>query len=165
MKPILNQSIHIELKPSALILSLLSLISIVCSWILLALPIAPTIKLVLIAWVNGSSLYFILRDGLQMLPWSWQGLELDTKGQLTMTNQRGQQHQPLLSESTFIHAKVTILNFKREGIGFGLPPLILFANQANTEEVRRLRVWLRWAKHQGLQYQHQQPQEDLAVND
>lgn len=160
MKPILNQAIYIQLKLSRIILGLISFISIICCWILLALPFAPMIKLMTILCVVASSLYFILRDALLMLPWSWQMLELDTKGRLMMTNQRGQQLQPVLADHTFIHAKLTILNFKRDGIGFGLPPLILFANQANVDEVRRLRVWLRWAKQHNTQYQ-----EDLAVSD
>lgn len=111
--------------------------------------------------VVASSIYFILRDALLMLPWSWQVLELDTKGQLTVVDRRGQKFQPALAENTFIHTKLLILNFKREGSKLALPPVIFLFTQANTDNLRRLRVWLRWAKHNQTLHQ-----EDLvATND
>lgn len=145
MKPILHQAIHIQFKPSRLMLGLLSLISIICCWILLALPIAPTIKYIGVILVVASSVYFILRDALLTLPWSWQVLEIDTKGILTIKNMRGQVCKPNLVGSTFIHANLTILNFKREGFKCALPPAILINAGDNMDDLRRLRVWLRWA--------------------
>jgi hypothetical protein len=144
MRPILHQAIHLQLKPSRLMLGLLSLISIICFWILLALPIAAVIKFTGMLLIVTSSIYFILRDALLLLPWSWQDLEVDSKGMLSLTNQRGQQFQPILDATTFIHFKLIILNFKRSGLR--LLPLILLADQSNADDVRRLRVWLRWFK-------------------
>ena len=160
MKPILHQAIHIKFKPSTLMLGLLCAISMLCCWILLVLPMATTLKFMAIVLVLVSSIYFILRDILLMLPWSWQRLELDSKGQLTLINRRDQQFQPALAENTFIHAKLTILNFKRKGNGLGLPPVILLETHEDLDEVRRLRIWLRWAKQHNRQYQ-----KDLLVND
>ena len=139
-------------------LSILCAISMLCCWILLVLPMATTLKFMAIVLVLVSSIYFILRDALLLLPWSWQFLEIDSKGKLTLINQRGQQFQPALANSTFIHAKLVILNFKRNGYRLALPPVILL--MANIDEVRRLRVWLGWAKQHTTQYQ-----EDLLVND
>jgi hypothetical protein len=158
MKPILHQAIRIQMKPSKLMLGLLSLISIICCWILLALAMAPVIKFMGLFLVVASSIYFILRDALLMLPWSWQVLELDTQGQLTLIDRRGEKSQPALADNTFIHPMLMILNFKREGAKPALTPVIFLFTQTNTDELRRLRVWLRWAKH------NQQPnQEDLVV--
>lgn len=155
MKPILHQAIRIHLKPSHLMLVLQGLISIISCWVLVVLPIALSIKLAMIVLVVTSSLYFILRDSLQVLPWSWQVLELNNKGQLALINRRGQQLQPALAESTFIHAQLTIINFKRKGYHLGLPPVILLETQGSKDEVRRLRVWLRWAKQHSVQYQEE----------
>ena len=99
-------------------LSILCAISMLCCWILLVLPMATTLKLMAIMLVLVSSIYFILRDTLLLLPWSWQFLEIDSKGKLTLINQRGQQFQPALANSTFIHAKLVILNFKRNNIKY-----------------------------------------------
>ncbi|HSI24873.1 MAG TPA: hypothetical protein VK952_04550 [Methylotenera sp.] len=167
MKPILHQAIRIQVKPSHLMWVLQGLISILSCWILVVMPIALPIKLVMIGLVVTSSLYFVLRDTLQMLPWSWQVLEINNKGQLSLINRRGQQFEPALAESTFIHAQLTIINFQRKGYRLGLPPVILLTGLvnkdiANEDQVRRLRVWLRWAKQHNLQYQNQQYQDEVS---
>jgi hypothetical protein len=155
MKPILHQAIHIPLKPSHLMWVLQGLISIISCWILVVLPLALPLKAVIIVLVIASSLYFILRDTLQILPWSWQVLHVNSKGQLSLSNRRGQQFHPALAESTFIHAQLTILNFERKGYRWRLPPVILLATLADMDEVRRLRVWLRWAKQHHSEFQEE----------
>lgn len=147
MRAIFAQSIHIKLKPSYLLLGLIGGVSIVACLILLGLPITLYLKFAVIALIISSSAYFIARDVLLLLPWSWQLLEVDSKGKLVVTNNRGQQLQPNLASSSFIHEALTILNFERENFRFALPPLILFAFANQQNESRRLRVWLRWFKH------------------
>ena len=144
----LLQAIHIKLKPSKLLLGLLLTISIVAYVIILSLPITLFLKLVIIALILASSVYFILRDALLLLPNSWQIVEVDSKGELTISNKNGLKFQPTLSASSFIHAACTIINFKREGFKFVLPAVILLSSAENENELRRLRVWLRWFKHQ-----------------
>jgi hypothetical protein len=80
-------------------------------------------------------------------------IDVDGKGQLTITNKRGQQFQPVLAANCFIHANVTILNFKRNGFRLALPPMILFTSVENNNELRRVRVWLRWFKHEDVLHQ------------
>lgn len=106
----------------------------------------------MVVLVVASSAYFILRDAWLRLPWSWKALTVNSKGQLLVTNQRGQQFLPDLAETTFIQPNVVILNFKRTGFKLALPPLLVLTNQQNADQLRRLRVWLRWFKHadQGL---------------
>ena len=148
MPAVLLQPIYIKLMPSKLLLGLLLAISIVACAIMISLPISAYIKVVIIALVLASSAYFILRDALLLLPWSWQSVDVNSKGALTIINKHGQQFQPTLAPSTFIHAACTILNFKSKGFKFVSPAVILFANANNQDELRRLRVWLRWFKHQ-----------------
>ena len=157
------QPIHIKLLPSKLLLGLLLAISIAACAIIVSLPIALdllnsfTTKLLIIALILVSSAYFIMRDALLMLPWSWKTIDVDNKGGLKITNKRGQVFQPTLVASSFIHAACTILNFKRERIKFALTPVILMANAESENELRRLRVWLRWFKH------HDSAEADLAA--
>ena len=175
MKPALPQVIHLQLMPSYLLLGLLSGISIACCWIVLQQAISADIELFIIALIVVSSIYFIVRDALLMLPWSWKVLEVDHNGELTIVNQGGQQFQPALAASCFIHEACTILNFKGSGFKFnglkyhgfkynvfrlGLQPVILFSRSKNDNEIRRLRVWLRWFQH-GKSHN----QEDLTVAD
>jgi hypothetical protein len=153
MRAILPQAIQIKLMPSYLLLGLLGGVSIACGAIILLQPIALAIKLVIIALILLSSAYFMARDALLLLPWSWQMLGVDTKGELRITNRRGQQFQPALAPSSFIHAACTIVNFKKNGFKLALlpvifGPVILMASAENENELRRLRVWLRWFKHE-----------------
>ena len=167
MKPALPQVIHIQLMPSYLLLGLLSGISIACCWIVLQQAISADIKLLIIALIIVSSAYFIARDALLVLPWSWKVLEVNHNGELTIVNQGGQQFQPALAASCFIHEACTILNFKGRGFKYnvfriGLHPLILFSSSKNDNELRRLRVWLRWFKHGKSQNQEDLSAADLA---
>jgi hypothetical protein len=146
MKSVLKP-IHLTLKPSMLIMTLLSVVSIACCLILVNLPIDATIKSILIILIIISSLYFILRDALLILPWSWKAIDIDTKGKITMTNQQGLQMQPLLAASSFVQVNLTILNFSRSGFSWVLPPVILLRFNDTGESLRHLRVWLRWHKH------------------
>ena len=148
MRHDLLQAIHIKLKPSKLLLGLLLAISIVACTIIISLPIALFLKLVIIALILASSAYFILRDALLLLPNSWQIVEVDSKGELTISNKNGLKFQPKLAASSFIHTACTILNFKREGFKFVLPAVVLLSSTENENDLRRLRVWLRWFKHQ-----------------
>ena len=164
MRHDLLQAIHIKLLPSKLLLGLLLAISIVACAIIVSLPIALyllnplTTKLIIIALILLSSAYFILRDALLLLPWSWQTVDVDSKGKLTVINKRGEQFHPTLASISFIHEACTILNFKYDGFKFALFPVVLLPSADNENELRRLRVWLRWFKHE-------KTQEDLMVAD
>ena len=147
MKPHLMQTIAIELQPSKLLLGLLCAISIVACAILAQLPFVFAIKLALIALVVISTIYFVLRNALLRLPNSWKSVEVSSLGELKLTNKCGENFEPTLAVSSLIHGFVTILNFERSSFK-RLPSVILFTSQANQEELRKLRVWLRWWKHQ-----------------
>ena len=131
-------------------MGLLVFISMVCCLILIVLPIPAPLQFGTILLIMLSSGYYILRDALLLLPASWQALEVNAKGQLRLINKRGQQFEPALANNTFIHARVTVLNFKRNGFWLALPPVILFTSTENENELRRLRVWLRWGKPNAL---------------
>ena len=113
MRHDLLQAIHIKLKPSKLLLGLLLTISIVACVIIVSLPIVLYLKLVIIALILLTSAYFILRDVLLRLPNSWKTIDVDNKGELTMTNKSGKQFQSTLASSSFIHAACTILTSLR----------------------------------------------------
>lgn len=149
------QAIHIKLLPSKLLLGLLLAISMLACSIIASLPIVLYIKILTIALILLSSAYFILRDALLLLPWSWQSLDVNSKGELMMSNKSGKQFHPTLAPRSFIHAAFTILNFKHIGFKLALMPVILITSAENENELRRLRVWLRWFKHQ----------DDLSVAD
>lgn len=73
-------------------------------------------------------------------------LEVDSKGNLTLINKNGEKFKLTPATISFIHEGCSVLNFKRVGFSFALPPVILLPNAKYADELRRLRVWLRWFK-------------------
>lgn len=104
------------------------------------------IKVIAVLCVIATSIYFALRDAAVTLPSSWQFLTIDTKGNLKISNRRGQIFKPELADNCFISKQLIILNFQRKGLRLVMPPVISFTNLENTDDLRRLRVWLRWGK-------------------
>lgn len=155
MRSILPKAIVIQLSPSYLLLGLLAIVATVSAMIILMLSISLTTKYVVFFLIIASTLYFILRDAMLLLPGSWQAIQVDVKGVLTLTNNKQQQFKPQLLASSFTHQYLTILNFKRERFWWALPPVLLLpnfsgvsANQLEAKDaLRRLRVWMRLFKH------------------
>lgn len=151
MRAQLNQAIEITFEPSILLLGLLLSIAIVSAIIVAMLPITFLIKLAIIALIVFASLYYTLRDCLFLLPWSWQRIEVNHAGELTLMNRQGQAFRPRIHASSLVNARLIVLNFEgksiKKGIFNHLPSLILFLNATNAEQHRLLRVWLRWWKH------------------
>ncbi len=151
MKAQFNQSIDITLKPTLLLLGLLLSITIVSATIIATIPIIFSLKLVIIALIIFASLYYILRDCLLLLPWSWQRVVVNHLGELRLTNQQGQQFSPKVHASSYVHSQLIVLNLadntSQKRFINHLPSLILFLNATNAEQHRLLRVWLRWWKH------------------
>lgn len=154
MKPILPKAIVIQLLPSPLLLGLLSAVATTSATIVLVLPIILPIKWAIFLLIIASTLYFILRDALLMLPWSWQTIEVDVKGILKLTNKSQQQFKPQLAASSFTHQYLTILNCKRDGLKWTLPPVLLLSSFSwgstnhfeDYDALRCLRVWVRLFK-------------------
>jgi hypothetical protein len=157
MKTLFTRPIIIQLHPSSLLLGLLLLVATISNLILFSLPIALKIKLGLLAVIDLSSAYFIARDALLVLPWSWKALEVDTKGSLTLVNKRQQRFKPHLESSSFVHEYCVILNPQNNGFSNALQPVLIFNNVDNLESLRRLRVWLRLYKNNRSKETYPQP--------
>lgn len=157
MKTLFTRPIIIQLHPSSLLLCLLLLVATISNLILFALPMILKIKLGLLAVIDLSSAYFIARDALLVLPWSWKALEVDTKGLLTLVNKRQQHFKPNLESSSFVHEYCVILNPQNHGFSNALQPILLFNNVDNPESLRRLRIWLRLYKNNRAKETYPQP--------
>ena len=141
-KTSLPKSIHLQLYPCYLLLWLIVLVTMICCWIILNLPASIMIKISSIIVVVVSSFYYILRDALKTLPWSWQNLSVNSSGQMQLLNKRGEQLNASIVENSFVHGFLTIVNIKTSA-AFLLQPPIIFIND-NRDALRSLRVWLRW---------------------
>ncbi|MES2636900.1 MAG: hypothetical protein V4605_06195 [Pseudomonadota bacterium] len=150
-KAVLSKPIVIQLLPSTLLLGLLVAVATISAVIILISTIILPIKYAVFVLIIISTIYYVMRDALLMLPWSWQKIEIDMKGVLNLTNKKQQKTQPQLEFTSFIHQYLTILNFKRQGVRLSLPPVLLLPNRSHDlayqDALRRLRVWMRFFKH------------------
>lgn len=137
--------ITIEMMRSTLLLGLQSAIAIVSAFCISQLPVSGPLKLLAMIALSATTLYFIMRDALLLLPWSWRAIRVDSQGVLHLTSRKGVTIQPLLSATTFIHPQLIILNLQATaGLRARKAPVILFAEQTTQQNHRRLRVWLLW---------------------
>lgn len=98
-----------------------------------------------------STIYYTLRDALLLLPWSWYRIEVSSVGLLRLTNKQGQQFNPELNPTSFIHPLLVILNVKqiesKQTLFAGSLPAVVLFMLPTCQQHRQLRVWLRWWKH------------------
>ena len=139
------QPIFIKAEPSLLLVGLLIAISTVSCAVLTIMPLDFGLKMALWMLVIVTSMYYILRDALLLLPWSWHLIQVNGHGELTVTNKKGQQFKPSLRANSFIHEYLTIINFTHVSFKTNTPPIVLI--NIKHDELRKLRVWLRWFKH------------------
>ena len=108
------------------------------------------VQLTMTAWLLATTAYHVLRDGAHTLPSSWKQLHVSTQGGLQLINRAGQVYSPKLAGSSWVHPWLTVLYFEKPTDDvwwhLRLPPVILLAD-ANADDCRRLRMWLRWWRH------------------
>ena len=134
----LNQAIKITLKPSLLLLGLLSSISIMSVAVAVVLPISFLLKCLMVVTIVCPTFYYILRDALLLLLRSWKTLEVNGGGELRLMNSSGQQFAPMLDATTLIHPWLFVINFKnpiecRGLLKMRLPSVVLFLDTLHTE--------------------------------
>ncbi len=147
MRALFTKPIVIHLYPSLLLLGLLFVVATLSSVILFTLPIGLAFKIAIFALIVLTSAYYIARDAMLILPWSWKSVIVDTKGMLTIINNRNHRFKRHLEISSFVHEQCVILNLQNEGFSFALHSVLLLNNVDNPEALRRLRVWLRLYKN------------------
>ena len=142
MRALFTKPIVIHLYPSLLLLGLLFVVATQSSLILFTLPIGLAFKIAIFALIVLTSAYYIARDAMLILPWSWKSVIVDTKGMLTIINNRNHRFKRHLEISSIVHDQCVILNLQNEGFSFALHSVLLLNNVDNPEALRRLRVWL-----------------------
>ena len=139
-------AIHLNLKPAYVLSAILVGAGTTACLILAFMPITLMLKLVSMVLVVTSTVYHVM-DALQRLPWSIIYLELNSKGELHIT-QRDESKQPamILGDSVVL-AYLTILNLKMPNKRWHRHVLIT-PDRVESDAFRRLRVCLRWGRHE-----------------
>jgi len=138
--------LRIDLRPSRL-LSLVSVfahgLAVYSAWISLAgLPRVIAAMAVLV------SLAVTLARALLRTPGSAVSLELAEDGQASWRDRGGAWHEGTLGTSHFVSSLLVVVELKPRHRG--VKRLILLADSASRDELRRLRVRLRWGRQHSV---------------
>jgi toxin CptA len=136
----LIQTLAVSLRPSrvlALSLTLMGGAALACAWISLPpLAFAPVAAGIVLA------LAWHLAHALQRGEGSARALELTANGDARWQDGSGQWHQVEILASSYVSDWLVVVNLGAGGARGR--SLVLLPDSAGADELRRLRVWLRW---------------------
>ena len=138
--------LRIDLRPSRLLSLVLVLahgLAAYSVWISLG-----GLPRILAAVAVLASLAVTLAHALLRTPGSAVSLELAEDGRVSWRDRRGAWHEGTLGLSHFVSPLLVVVELKPGNRG--AKRLTLLADSASRDELRRLRVWLRWGRQQSV---------------
>jgi hypothetical protein len=136
----LSQNLSVTLQPSrifALILTVVAGTALVCSWISLPdLAFVPTASGIILAWI------WHLGPALQWGPRAVRSLELESNGDARWQDGSGRWCPAEIRPGSYVSAWLVVVDLS--GPGGARRSLVLLPDCAASEDLRQLRVWLRW---------------------
>jgi toxin CptA len=138
--------LHLRLRKSWLLTALLTTAHVAVMAILFVVSAGLWIKAAAIAAVGSSLVYQVRRSAWRMGPSSVAALRIGNDDVLTIETRAGQTLTCEVLPTTFVSPIVTVLNLR------ALPErrrvdAVIFCDCVDTEDFRKLRVWLRWKAH------------------
>lgn len=136
----MSQTLTVTLRPSpalALALSAMALAAAACAWI--SLPLAAFLPFAAgIAWAWIWHLPQALQRGRRAV----RALEVREAGDARWQDSTGKWNEAGLRPGSYVSEWLIVANLTTGGRNG--PSLVLLPDSASAEELRRLRVWLRW---------------------
>ncbi|HNZ56283.1 MAG TPA: hypothetical protein PKL58_02870 [Methylophilaceae bacterium] len=149
MKPL-----NLTFRPSRILLCILISAALFFTAMMSVVPASwrywSAFRWILTSLIMLATIYFIAKNALLSLPWSYVGLSVDSKNQLQLLRKDGVRLDVLVLPSTTVTAFLTVLNVQAKS-----PTLLqkimtfkvlILPDMLNAEDYRQLRIWLRWAK-------------------
>jgi len=137
--------IHLDLRPSALLVWVISLACMLFCFVLLLLPIHTGFKLVLMAVIVASSVYFMRHHARLSLMKSIVSLNVNIETGLQLNFIDGTRREAQVLGHSFVAPYLTVLNMRTLDDGKCIS-LILLPDNTEPDSFRHLRVWLRWGR-------------------
>ena len=136
----MQQLVSVTLKPSrilALTLTLMAGTALACAWVSLS-----GIALLLVAAGIALAVVFHVPQALQRGGRAVRAVELSAEGTARWQDGPGQWHEAEIRPGSYVSGWLVVLNLgSRSGRGLSV---VVLPDSAATEELRQLRVWLRW---------------------
>ena len=141
----MTDKLTVALSPSgilALALTLMAGAALACAWISLpGLAFVPVAAGIALAWASH------LAQALQRGKGAVRALELGAQGRARWQDGSGQWQEAEILPSSYASDWLVVVNMR--GSGRRDRSLVLLPDSAAAEELRRLRVWLRWRAGRG----------------
>jgi hypothetical protein len=138
--------LRIDLRPSRLLSVALLVahgLAVYAVWISLAGLPGLLAGIAVLASLAGTLAQALLRT-----PWSAVSLELAEDGRASWRDRRGTWHEGALGASHFVSSLLVVVELKSRDRG--ARRVILLADSAGRDDLRRLRVRLRWGRHHSV---------------
>lgn len=135
--------IRLTLQPSRQLALILAAAGIAACAAVLSLPLSGWQRLGVIVPIAAATLYHVLRDALLRMPRSVVAIEVGAQGEFRCQARNGDWQGAAVQGDSFVTTWLTVLNLRVEGERRRRHALLL-SDSADTEMLRRLRVWLRW---------------------
>lgn len=137
--------LHLPLRSSLRLAALFVAVGLAVCVIVLCMPLHWAFKCSACLAAAVATAYAVAHHAWLALPWSCRLLELDAKGKLQLQRKDGTRLEAQVLPDSFVDARLTVLNLKA---GRCRVSLLLTADRVPAEPFRRLRVWLRWGRHE-----------------
>jgi toxin CptA len=135
--------LNIRLKNSVYLAILLGVAHFIAAGLVLVLPLPIWLKLVAILAFCISLVIYLNRDARLAAPNSIIALEIKEDGSCTAETRSGKQLDCTLLSTSYVSARLTILNLKASG-GLRARHVVIVPDRIDAEDFRKLRVLLRW---------------------
>lgn len=119
--------------------------SLICSIVLLFLPVHAGFKFLFISVIAVTSVYFIRRHAWLSLAKSITHLSFNSDSGLHLAFNDGTRLEAKVLEHSFVAAYLTVLNMQALESGKRIS-IILLPDNTEPGSFRQLRVWLRWGR-------------------
>jgi hypothetical protein len=131
------------LKPSRRLAYILALVSLFASVLVICLPFTWLCKAALLLMIIPVTAYATARDALLILPWSCHLLTLNKDNEIVVTQKNGKKFVVKILPTSLVMPQLTVINMRAKGQLWSRN-MILLADNADVEEARLWRVWLKW---------------------
>ena len=140
VRPDLSQSLTVSLRPSrvlALALTVMAAAAFACAWVSLPrLALAPVAAGIALGWI------WHVAQAMQRSRSALRTLELNAKGGARCEDARGEWREAEILPGSYVSSWLVVVALGAGGRRWR--SLVLLPDAATAEDLRRLRVWLRW---------------------
>jgi len=136
-------TLRVELRSSRLAAAIIFVTHVATAGLLALAPGHPVLRAVAVAAIGAHALGAVRTWALQSVPRAVVSVELSADGQIALVERCGRRYEGRIRPESYVGAQLTTLVVRRNGAHVSRAIAIL-PDMLSTEELRRLRVLLRY---------------------